>query len=308
MTHDDAIEAAEALVEKLAGNARSGPRKSFAEDRTKLRRKDAQLIKRALLTDGLDFKRLDALAADRDKAHRKLAKDAIRQALAESEAAARRLHALTPESVAPADPQDMVLDQVLFVRSFLNTGTISDSGTFPGQNWAQYRFWSGQDHGSSDIRDWEHGRLSFFTLWQNKKNRTVFVSAAARLMVNAHLSVSAEGTGIASWLGFAPFSHATVKARTTLFAMGASGGSAVGDVVVLGTAKADAGFLSDSDSESIQFNDVLPAPAIAVPKQAFVLIEVELLIDHSGGEPIDFDAESGAFRIDQPTITLTLTT
>lgn len=287
--------AAEAFIDGRASISSSVQRAEFAARRARLRREDLEHVRTAISAGGFDLKQLDALAAGRERAHRALAEEEHQRAVDASEEASRLLRALTPERVAPTGPQEVILDQVLFIRGFAGYGTISDSGTYPGDNWAQYH-----------TDDWSDGRLSFFTLWHNSQNRTVFASAAARLMVNAHLSAYAEGSGIFIVLIDNPTSKATVSARTKLYSMWDPSASVEGEAAEVGKVSATAGFSSDSDSKSIRFNELLPAPSIAVPKQGYVLIEVELLMEHHG--EVHFDAESGAFRVDQPTITLTLTT
>lgn len=187
----------------------------------------------------------------------------------------------------------------------MDGGRLSDYGVYPDDNFAQYRY-KKEYTGDGD----PDGRLSFFWLWKNGQNKTVFVSAAARLMVNAKLKVSASGAGVASIIPYADISgssKATVTARTKLYAMWAPDMTVLGDSVQLAQARANAGWSDDSTTRSIAFNDLLPAPSIPVPKQAYLMIEVELLTVHRG-EDIDLDAESGAFRVDQPSIALTLTT
>lgn len=71
----------------------------------------------------------------------------------------------------------------------------------------------------------------------------------------------------------------------------------------------DGGFFGDDSSTSIEFNELLPASGVIVPRQAHVLIEVEVLTDWSanGGASVTLDAESGSHRIDLPQLVLTVT-
>ena len=75
----------------------------------------------------------------------------------------------------------------------------------------------------------------------------------------------------------------------------------------MGSVDAVGGFFGDNDSASIEFNEVLPAASLMVPKKAYVLIEVELLTEWNESlGSIDLDAESGGFHVVLPGITLTL--
>ena len=297
-----AVEAAESLIEKLAARARDNPRSDpkSAQHRANLRREDAALAKRELTASGINAERLDALAAERAQSRRKLAEQARVRAVEASHAAGDRLRALTP--VLPATPPNITIDEVTFIRSFAGTGVVSDSAIAPGENSAQYRF------RSSDSNVAAIGRLSFFTLWKNANTGTKVVTAAARLLVNASLAAEGEWSGVAAWFGIGGFANATVRARTTLWALWNSALFATGPDARLGSVNVDGSFFGGDDHAAIAFNDLLPPPTLMVPKQAYVLIEVELLTDWNAiGGSIDLDAESGGFRVSVPTIDLTLT-
>ena len=305
MNQADAVKASEALIAKLAERERSAERGIFARKRAALHREDVKLVRETLLKNGLDFKRLDTLAKKRNLERQGLDVEESRHAIKASKAVAKRLRALTPKPAIPAGPQEVILDQALVIRTYLDGGSLSDYGAYPSDNFAQYRYKA--KYTSDGDPD---GRLSFFWLWKNGQNKTAFVSSTARLMVNAKLKVSASGAGIASIIPYADISgssKATVTARTKLYAMWAPDMTVMGDSVQLAQASANAGWSDDSTTRSIAYNDLLPAPSMAVPKQSYLMIEVELLTVHRG-EEVDLDAESGAFRVDQPTITLTLTT
>ena len=191
MQHTVALEAAEALIEKLAlRNRRRSVHAELAGQRAKRKHEDAKLATRELSASGLDAGRLDAMVAERALLRRRLAEQARGRAIEASVAAGSRLRSLTPV-VEPA-PSDLVIDEVTFIRSFLGSGIVSDSAIAPGENFAQYRF-RNHDPNASDP-----GRLSFFTLWQNPENASKVVTAAARLLVNAHLSADCDGGGVGS--------------------------------------------------------------------------------------------------------------
>jgi len=300
----DAVKASEAFIAKLVERERRAERGIFSRKRAALVQEDVKLVREMLLKHGLDLKRLDGLAKKRNLERQKLAEEESRHAVKASKAVAKRLRALTPKPAAPASPQEVLLDQAVVVRTYVDGGSLSDYGAYPDDNFAQYRYKA--KYTSDGDPD---GRRSFFWLWKNGQNKTVFVSSSARLMVNAKLKVSASGAGIASIIPYADISgssKATVTARTKLYAMWAPDMTVIGDSVDLAEAKANAGWSDDSTTRSIAYNDLLPAPSIAVPKQSHLMIEVELLTVHRG-EEVDLDAESGAFRVDQPTIALTLT-
>ena len=138
-----------------------------------------ELGKRGLVASGLDPERLDKLAAERSKGRKKLAEDARRRAVEASAAAAGRLKGLV--AILPAEPMDLTVDQVTFIRSFAGQGAVLDSNIEPSNNWARYRM-----EGHDDV--WAGtGRLSFFTLWRNQLTVPASVTVRANLTINAHL-------------------------------------------------------------------------------------------------------------------------
>lgn len=301
-------EAAEAFIEKAAANRRgygSKPNTKTAEERAEASREERELARAELLRGGLDPKRLDALAADRSQARRKRAEAAQARAIEASGAAARRLAALTPPLTAlPAEPMNVIIDRVTFIRSFAGAGAVIDSDIGSLDSWARYKF--NASAGATAERG--VGRLSFFTLWRNPRTTPVVVTAGARLSVNARLSVDAQWNGVAAWFISGSKALATVRARTTVWAMWNSAISAVVHDRVLVDAGAKGGFFGEDDAASIEFNEFLSASAFAVPAQEFILIEVELLTEwllEDGS--LELDAESGSFKVSVPHLILTLT-
>jgi hypothetical protein len=291
----DKREAAEAFIEKVIAPRRAprSPDPNEAKARAELAREELELAKRGLAEAGLKTERLDKLAAERSKAHKKLAEDTRRKAVDASAAAWGRLKDLAPV-IFPLEPLETVIDQVTFIRSFLGQGLVVDSNIGPSDNWARYKLES-----TSDSFD-GIGRLSFFTLWQNKQSTPTILTARPNLVVNAHLSCDAEWNGVASWFGFNSEARASVRARTTVWSMDSSISSIVHDQV-LATAGVSGDFFGDDSSKSIEFNELLPATGVTVPAQAFMLIEVEILTEwHAHGGSVELDAESGSHRVDVP--------
>ena len=76
----------------------------------------------------------------------------------------------------------------------------------------------------------------------------------------------------------------------------------------VGEASVDGGFFGDDSSQSIEFSQLLPASAVVVPADTYVLIEVEVLTDWSlnSGASVTMNAESGSHRVDLPQLILTV--
>jgi hypothetical protein len=297
-------EQAEAFIEQTAGAAAPGWHDEEGERaRADAAREDAELARRELLAGGLDPERLDAIAAERSEARRARADEQRRRAIEASGAVARRLAEITPAMVLPEDPMNVIIDRVTFIRSFAGAGAVVDSQIGSLDSWARYRLGESADA----FRETGTGRLSFFTLWRNPRSQPVVMTAGARLVVNAHLSVDAEWNGVAAWFFPGSEARATVRARTTVWSMDSSIRSIVQDRI-LTSAGAKGSFFGEDDSSSIAFNEFLPATGVSVPAEAFVLIEVELLTEWVAmNGSVHLDAESGAFRVEVPHLILTLT-
>lgn len=297
-------EQAEAFIEKAAGRAAPGWHdEEGGRARAEAAREDAELVRHELLGGGLDPERLDAIAEERAKARRARAGEERRRAIDASGAVGRRLAEMTGNIVLPDDPMNVIIDRVTFIRSYADAGVVVDSGIGSLDSWARYRF-----DGSADaLSESGTGRLSFFTLWRNPRTDPVVATAGARLVVNAHLSVDAEWNGVAAWFIAGSEARATVRARTTVWSMDSSIRAIVHDRI-LADAGATGGFFGGDDSDSIAFNEFLPATGVTVPAQASVLIEVEVLTEWvATSGSVRLDAESGAFRVEVPHLILTLT-
>jgi hypothetical protein len=247
---------------------------------------------RELAAAGLDPARLDALAAERSKARQQRAAEARERATQASFEIARRL-AETPRPVLPADPDKLFIEQVTFIRTFLGGGTLIDSNVGPFDNWALYQL----KGSASDTKARGVGRLSFFTLWSNPRNAPVTVTVRPGFGANAHLSVDADWNGVAAWFISGSDARATVRVRTTLWAMWNPGFSAISGEIVLADSGAIGGFFGDDGGAHIVYDNFLPGSPFVVPALASILIEVEVLTDwavYNGS--IRLDAESGAQR------------
>jgi hypothetical protein len=296
---------AQAFVEKNIAKAKRPPRID-----AKLRRarasagwKDAELARKALSTGGLDIKRLDKLARERDKARRSRAKEQHRLAVKNSAAVAKWLSGQVLP-VVPADPMNIIIDEVTFIRTFADQGVVTDSNISSLDNWAKYKY---QPSSSDAFLETGAGKLSFFVLWQNPSSDTIVANVGPRVQVNASLSVDADWNGVASW--FFPDSRAiaTVRARTTVFAMDSSINSIVSDVI-LGEDSVSGGFFGGDDSTSLVVDQFISGSGVFVPANAFILIEVSLvtewqLLDGS----VNLDAASGDFKVTVPHLIITVT-
>jgi len=100
---------------------------------------------------------------------------------------------------------------------------------------------------------------------------------------------------------------ATVRSRTTVFAMDSSINSIVSDVI-LGNDSVSGGFFGGDDSTSLAIDQFMPGAGVFVPANAFILIEVSLvtewqILDGS----VTLDADSGSFQVTVPHLIITVT-
>jgi hypothetical protein len=296
---------AQAFVEKNIAKAKRPPTidAKLRRARAAAGRKDTELARKVLSTGGLDLKRLDKLARDGDKARRSRAKEQHRLAIKNSAAVAKWLSGQVLP-VVPADPMNIIIDRVTFIRTFADQGVITDSNIGSLDSWAKYKY---QPSSSDAFLETGSGKLSFFVLWQNPRSDTIVANVGPRVQVNANLSVSADWNGVASW--YLPDSRAiaTVRSRTTVFAMDSSINSIVSDVI-LGNDSVSGGFFGGDDSTSLVVDQFMPGAGVFVPANAFILIEVSLvtewqLLDGS----VTLDAASGDFKVTVPHLIITVT-
>lgn len=299
-TSKDALKRARTFIDKVIvprrrAAARPDPR--IARAGAKLEREELELAKRELAAAGFDVKRLDKLAAERSKLRGKLADQAHKTAVAASAAAWNRLKGQLPP-LLPAEPVDIVVDQVTYIQGYSMQGRRGAWNIGPGDNWAKYRLDS-----SVDSENYP-GRISFFTLWRNRLDTPITLMAKAQLIVNAYLAVSATGNGMASWFGATSQATATVRARTTVWNMDVAVSSVVHEEV-LASAAARANFWGDDSSRSIAFNQLMPATGVTIAPQAWSLIEVEVATEwQEVSGSVRLDAEGGSHRIDVPQLVL----
>jgi hypothetical protein len=294
---------AEAFVEKNIAKARRPPTidAKVRRARAEAHRQDMELARKTLSTGSLDLKRLDKLARERAQVRRKLAGEQRQKVIKASAAVAKWLSGRLP--VLPADPMNVIIDRVTFVRSFADQGVVTDSNIGSLDSWAKYKF----QHSGDAIGETGTGKLSFFVLWQNPRTDTIVANVGPRVQVNANLSVDADWNGVAAW--FFPDSKAlaTVRARTTVFAMDSSINSIVSDVI-LGNVSATGGFFGGDDSTSLAVDQFISGAGIFVPAQAFILIEVALLTEWQLLDgSVDLDADSGSFKVSVPHLIITMT-
>jgi hypothetical protein len=275
----EAREAAEAFIEQAAARAVHETDDETARARAQAAREDAEIVRRELMrlqgAGRIDVERLDALAAERSDARRARAEQTRRRAIDASDVVARRLAKVTPMLPVFGEPiGSWDIEQVTFIRSFADAGVVVDWDIASGDSWARYRLNAPGDA----VRESGTGRLSFFTVWQNSLTEPVVVTAGAVLVVNAHLSVDADGGGVAAWFFGNSEARATVRARTTVWYVPDSTINAIVYDGILDDAGATGGFFGDDDSASIAVNQFLqPVAGFGpVPAQESILIEVEL--------------------------------
>ncbi|HXS50457.1 MAG TPA: hypothetical protein VN713_10060 [Sphingomicrobium sp.] len=303
MQRTDPRKTAEAFIEKVIVPARTVGRPDASQQaaRAKLAAENRKLAHGELAAGGLDPKRLDKLAAERAKPRLKLAEDARNQAVRNSAAAANRLKGLLPD-LPPIEPAQIIVDTVTFIRSFADQGVVVESNIAPSENWARYRLDSTSDSWTGT------GRLSFFTLWENQLPVPANMSAQANLSINAYLTCNGDWSGVAAWFGMSSVAGAKVHVQTTVWGMDSSVSSIVEQQDVI-SAGVDGGFFGGDDNKPVEFAQLLPATAVVVPANTFVLIEVEVLTDWSANSDasVSLDAESGSHRVDLPSLVLTVT-
>src|SRR5262245_48871617 len=107
MTRTYTAKEAEAFVDKYIAKAKRPPTidAKVRRARAAAGRKDTELARKALATGGLDLKRLDKLASERDKARRSRVKDQRQLAIKNSAAVAKWLSGRSLP-VLPADPHN----------------------------------------------------------------------------------------------------------------------------------------------------------------------------------------------------------
>lgn len=291
MLNQDKRAEAEEFIDKVIAPARASAAtdSEIRRKRIELASQHRELARRELADVGLNPDRFDKFAEARAALVKERAQAERRRAIDLSADAARRL-ADYGQLILPADPNETVINEVTFIRSFAGQGSLIDSNIAPGDNWARYRM-----RGDGN-EQWDGtGRLSFFTLWQNPFNSSVVVTPRASVTVNARLSCDAEWSGVADWFGLGSEGRATTSARTTVWGMDSSQ-RAVVDERELGSVNVSGGFFGDDASKAIEFAGLLEGSGVAVLPNAYMLFEVELATDWhaTGGAVVTLDADSGS--------------
>ena len=269
--------------------------KAHAEARAELANESLKLAMAGLAAGGLDPERLNRLAEERSAKRRKLSEEGDRRAADASAEAARGLLEIAPV-ILPIEPINTVIDQMLFIRTYADQGSLIDSSVGSFDNWARYRL-----EGSRDLIP-GIGRLSFFALWQNDQDEVAVIMAQPQLVVNARLVCDAEWSGVASWFGMSSVARGKVFARTTVWGM-TPGVSSVVHEDEIAANDIEGGFFGDDGAVKIEINRILPATGVVVPANTYVMIEVEIYTEWSTQDgKVVLDAESGSHRIDVPQI------
>ena len=298
MLNTDKRDEAERFIETVIAPRRSASPvdRKYLKARSDLEAEDVKLAKTEIAASGIDFEKLDKLAAQRSGKRKKLADERHQRAIEESGNSARRLWGIGPIAF-PIEPIDTVINEMLFIRSYADQGSVFASNIAPLDNWARYKMVSDSDY-------WDGtGRLSFFALWQNPQDEIAVILAKPQLIVNARLKCDADWSGVASWFGMSSIAKATVVARTTVWGMTA-GISSVVNEKELAKIDIDGGFFGDDGAANIEINQMLEATGVVVPPNAYVMVEVEIFTvwTANGGGSVVLDAESGSHRIDVPQI------
>lgn len=265
-------------------------------------REDAQAARMQFSAAGVDVERLDELAKEQAGArHARADKERLR-AIQASAAVDAWLSGLTPAPLDPG-PTIAVIDQVTFIRSF-GVGVVTDSGISSTDNWARYQLQVSADA----VDQIGAGRLSFFILWKNPRTRAIIANVDPRVSVNAYLAVNAEWNGVGDWFIGGSEALATVRARTTVWAMWTPSLQGVVSDVILGSAGATGGFFGGDDSISLAVNQLIPGTGFFVPAKESILIEVSLLTEYKlANGSLHLDAGSGDLKVSMPHLIIKMT-
>ena len=179
--------------------------------REKTNRRNAKLARKAL-KNGFDIDRLDALARDYADERRARLADGRRRAIKGPTKLWKQLTGLPAILLDPPDAMSVTVDSVTFIRSFAGAGAVADSHVGSSDNWARYRL----EVSGGAVTSSGTGRLSFFTVWRNPKNKRITAAVGVQLVANMHLSVDAEWNGVAAWFIGGSEARATVHARITV--------------------------------------------------------------------------------------------
>jgi hypothetical protein len=250
----------------------------------------------ALARLGMDRAQLDQLRSEHAAELRRFANKAKRDTIERSAEESRRLTALVASQraaldVLPVDPWgpgSELLLSVDFIRSWPTPANLRDWHQEPGLNWAKYAI---QDSGGGVLSQVKE-KVSFYIVWQNRRNVTVLADILVRLTVNGHCECNAEGLGVAAWFFPHSRSRADISAQLTLWGLWTDPAPQLkAHVVPLETLSATGGFLGDTVATSISAAPAVVTTGFAIPAQAFILIEASIAVDYeflSGSVDLDF--------------------
>jgi len=268
-----------------------------------------RIVVDALALTDVDRAELDRLGREHEAELRRFREDAKRRAVEASAETSRRFDAAVESERAALDvradddwrdPWVPSWPPVYFIRSSAG-GSLVDSQIEDAHTWAKWRCTPGAL--STGIE-----KLSFFHLWQNPKDSWALADISVRLTVSGHLECSAEGWGLPAGWWSESHSEAEVSARLAVWPLWipADASQPPQDTIRLARLYATAGVFSDSEQTSISQSLLVRTVRFAIPRQAFILIEASIALDHSGSA--DLDLASGDFRVQCPYCFVTLPT
>jgi hypothetical protein len=252
-----------------------------------------------------DAGRLQKLAARHDARLTAAMEGADARAVAGSAALVRTLDTLRPRPALPLDPETLLVEQMLFIRSFAGQGTVIDSRIGPQDNFARYLLAMPP---RPLIQVSSTGRLSFFALWRNPKQRTVTAKVDAAVQLSARVSAAIDAT-YSVFFSPAPRAHAALRLRTTVSSLDRSTEAVIAERD-LDKVEVQAGFFSQWSARTVTFADLLPGGSVLVRARQFLLIELSLLTDWYASAfynaRIKVDAQSGSFGMLVPYLQVTI--
>lgn len=186
---------------------------------------------------------------------------------------------------------------IFFIRSTPG-GSVHDYNTASGVSWAK---WSAAHEGAGLAHP---ERLSFNYVWQNTAQRRVLVDVTVGLTLKGHISAEASGAGFPGGLFF-PDTRGEVNVRTEvrIWPLWLPQTFIPGSSVQVEQISANADVLDDSADTAVATNTEAQAIRVAVPRQAYIMIEAAVVADFdctlSSSAAVDF-ASADAYRVDYP--------
>lgn len=237
----------------------------------------------------------DAAARSRESA-REMVAGAAQALTSLSDARRAILDECAPEAteIAPWTPSE---PPIYFIRSTPG-GSLHDSNTASGVSWAK---WSAANDGTG-LKTAE--RLSFNYVWQNSAQRRVLVDVTIGLTLKGHISAEAGGAGFPGGLFFPDTrGEVTVRTEARVWPLWLPQTFIQGSSVEVDEISANADVLDDSAGTAIATNTEAQAIRIAVPRQAYIMIEAAVVADFdctlSSSAAVDFASEN-PYRVDYP--------